>query len=78
MTRAPERVTSERWQVNLFATADDAERSARSMLRPNSPFWIFRTSDGLFDWSAISRPKVPWKVDAELVREGTTRPGERS
>jgi len=62
-----QRVASETWGCNLFATAEDAYRSGMAFLR-KKPIWVWRTTDGLYDWSAIPEPVVPWLIGAARVR----------
>jgi hypothetical protein len=64
--------------VNLFVHLDDARGEARNtMVRPKSKrlpapqFYLWRTDDGLYTWSAIPDPSTPWSVDAVLVEVGT-------
>ena len=66
-----DRVKSEKYQVNLFATADDAEESAVMTARgrlSRTSVYIWLTDDGLYDWSAIPDRLVPWLKTATLVR----------
>lgn len=63
-----QRISAPRWGCNLFGSLEDAERCALDVLRPGSHYYIWRTVDGLYDWSAIPDRLVPWLEQATLVK----------
>jgi hypothetical protein len=65
------RVYSELAQRNLFTTERNATLSALATLKRSVDFYIWKMSDGLYEWTAIPDPKSPG-FPAQLVSRGTT------
>lgn len=61
-----ERVAT-RWGCNLFTSADAAEIGAQGTLRAGADYYIWKTVDGFYDWSAIPDVNTPWLETAKLV-----------
>lgn len=71
-----ERITSTKWGMNLWASVDDAVDSAERNLVRGAGYWVWRTDDGLYDYSApanqTSERLCPHLQDADLVFHGHT------
>lgn len=54
---------------NIFGSAADARKSAIVTLRRGALFYVWRTTDGLYDWTATAdaNQRLPELVGAELV-----------
>lgn len=64
------RARSQLHEVNLFASQQEAYDEAGRGLRRGASFWVWRTTEGLYDYSRIPDPlslDIPWLKGAVLV-----------